>query len=345
VQTFSEEYRRLLNLDVPLRQIIDTAAIANNLFPYTNVDLLYGMAGQGIEQLNEDLTAALDLQTTTVDVYPINNLSSSLAMHRKFQNAALNFLPAVTRLKYRMHVNQFFEKRGYAPISGYSYTLAAKTDSVVGPVHPSRNFLYHDILYGYHCDEVISYGSSAISQVSGYTICNFRNRRMYVNEVLSKRALPHRVFGPIPCLERGVVFFPYRGVLDKARIPWDKLPGETLTALRTCLSASLMVDRGERYELTESGWLFYVNLMFYLMPSAAKSCILNIIEQQRRKGRRCGNTELMELAQPIMWKRTAPSSDGRNAFDIHRSDKGCPRIIIQRQMSSLTESEGRGICR
>jgi len=67
-QTFSEEYRRLLNLDASTKQISDTAAIANSLFPYTNVDLLYGMAGQEIEQLNEDLTAALDLQTTTIDV-------------------------------------------------------------------------------------------------------------------------------------------------------------------------------------------------------------------------------------------------------------------------------------
>ena len=63
-QTFSEEYRRLLNLDASTKQIIDTAAIANSLFPYSNVDLLYGMAGQEIDQLNEDLTAALDLQST-----------------------------------------------------------------------------------------------------------------------------------------------------------------------------------------------------------------------------------------------------------------------------------------
>ncbi len=299
-QTFSEEYRRLLNLDASTKQIIDTAAIANSLFPYSNVDLLYGMAGQEIDQLNEDLTAALDLQTTTIDVYPLNNLSSSLAMHREFQNAALDFLPAVTRIKYRMHINRFFEKRGHAPINGYSYTVAAKTDRVAGPVHLSKNFLYHDILYGYHDDEVIGYGSSAISQISGYTISNFRNRQMYVNEVLTKRALPHRVFGPILSPERGIVFFPYRGVLDKARIQWDELPSETLAALRTTLSAGLIVDHGERYELTEPGWLFYVNLMFYLMPSAGKSCILNIIEQQQRKGRRCGNTELIELAQPIM---------------------------------------------
>ena len=57
-----------------------------------------------------------------------------------------------------MHINRFFEKRGHAPINGYSYAVAAKTDRVAGPVHLSKNFLYHDILYGYHDDEVIGYG-------------------------------------------------------------------------------------------------------------------------------------------------------------------------------------------
>jgi coproporphyrinogen III oxidase-like Fe-S oxidoreductase len=300
-QTFSNEYRQLLNLDASLKHIINTAATANSIFPYTNVDLLYGIAGQNVGQLHYDLIEALKLQTTTIDVYPINNLSSSAAMHRNFLQADIDFLPATERIKFRMYIKQFFREHGYVPINGYSFTAAGSVrDDVAGPVQLSRNFLYHDILYGYHDDEIIGYGSSAISQIPGYNIYNFRNRQKYIKEVLLNRALPQQTFGPMSSPERGVVFFPYRGVLDKARIPWEELPAETLTALRTTLNEGLIVDRGDRYELTEPGWLFYVNLMFYFMPSAGKYCILNLIEQQQRKGRRCGNTELTELAQPVM---------------------------------------------
>jgi anaerobilin synthase len=37
-------------------------------------------------------------------------------------------------------------------------------------------------------------------------------------------------------------------------------------ALQEALDAQLIVDQGDRYELTKVGWLFYVNLMYYLMP-------------------------------------------------------------------------------
>jgi hypothetical protein len=43
------------------------------------------------------------------------------------------------------------------------------------------------------------------------------------------------------------------------------VPDDTLAALRQALDAQLIVDQGERYELTRVGWLLYVNLMYYLM--------------------------------------------------------------------------------
>jgi coproporphyrinogen III oxidase-like Fe-S oxidoreductase len=47
----------------------------NGFFPYTNVDLRYGMAGQQLEELDADLAAAMALWTMTIDVYPVNNLT------------------------------------------------------------------------------------------------------------------------------------------------------------------------------------------------------------------------------------------------------------------------------
>jgi coproporphyrinogen III oxidase-like Fe-S oxidoreductase len=57
----------------------------NGFFPYTNVDLLYGMAGQQLEELDADLAAAMALWTTTIDVYPVNNLPAPRLMHSSLE--------------------------------------------------------------------------------------------------------------------------------------------------------------------------------------------------------------------------------------------------------------------
>jgi coproporphyrinogen III oxidase-like Fe-S oxidoreductase len=236
----------------------------------------------------------LALQTTTIDVYPINNLAAPRAMHSAIANAGLSYLPATTRVQYRIYIDRLFRERGYAPISGYSYGVANnKQDRLV--VEHAPKFLYHDIVYGYHDDEIIGFGASALSQVPGFNMYNIADRRRYVSEVLQGNSLPHEAFGPLFSPERGIVSFPYRGVLDKARVPWETVPDETWAALQRAEAAGLVVDRVDRYELSKVGWLFYVNLMYYLMPHRGKELISNKIEKQYSDGRSCGDTELSAL--------------------------------------------------
>ena len=295
-QTFSEEYRSLFSLDASQKQIVDAAALLNSMFSYTNVDLLYGMAGQDRDQLYGDLTEALSLQTTTIDVYPINNLTAPRSMHRAMARAGLDFLPATTRLEFRIYLDQLLREHGYAAISGYSYGVADKTcPDAFGPVQHSPKFLYHDMFYGHDDDEIIGFGSSALSRLPGFNLYNLTNRKAYVREVLTNGALPHLSFGPIAAPERGIVSFPYRGTLVKTDVAWEKVPDETLMALQETSSAGLIIDRGDAYELTKVGWLFYVNLMYHLMPNTSKKWISSKIEQLNQKGRSCGDTDLMKL--------------------------------------------------
>jgi coproporphyrinogen III oxidase-like Fe-S oxidoreductase len=296
-QTFSPKYRALYHLDASQRQITDTAALLNSLFPYTNVDLLYGTAGQSADELRADVEAAIRLQTTTIDVYPINNLTAPRGMHLATARAGLDVLPESTRVQFRILLGRLFQDLGYRPISGYGFAVAgnARTNPV-DPVQHQPNFLYHDMVYGYQDDEIIGYGSSAISQTPGFNMYNFARRKAYIDEVLNNHALPHLTFGPIPAPERGIVSFPYRGVLEKPRVAWDRVPDETWEALQEAIAAELVLDQGDRYVLTEAGLLFYVNLMYYLMPSPGKRCVSDQIERQERSGRTTGNTDLTEWA-------------------------------------------------
>ena len=297
-QTLSQEYRALFALDAAREQIVDAAALLNSMFPYTNADLLFGMAGQTLDQLHSDLTAVVSLQTTTIDVYPINNLVASHSMHREIARAGLSYWPATTRLQFRRYIDQFFRDRGYAPTSGYGFALADKTClDLAGPVQNSPKFLYQDIFYGYHDDEIIPYGSSTHGHIQGFNMYNIPNRQSYINELLDNRALPHSSFGPLAAVERGIVCFPFRGTLEKSRVPWDEVPDETLAALQQALDEKLIVDSGTRYELTEAGLLFYVNLMYYLMPRPGKEWISSQIERLQSERGTCGDADLIPMIQ------------------------------------------------
>jgi oxygen-independent coproporphyrinogen-3 oxidase len=294
-QTFSPKYRALFSLDATIERIQATAALINSEFAYTNVDILYGMAGQDEGELYDDAEEALRLQTTTIDFYPINNLTAPRLMHRLIRKAGLGYLPATTRVQYRRYIDTLLRSRGYAPINGYGYSLAdtAAADAMV--VQHTPKFLYHDLVYGYDDDEIIGYGSSAISQMTGFNLLNIADHASYVTRVLENRTLPHEAYEPVASPERGIVSFPFRGVLDKSRVPWARVPDETWVALQEAIDAGLVIERSDRYELTSTGWLFYVNLMYYFMPERSKKWITTQMEKQRGDGRDCGDTDLSEL--------------------------------------------------
>jgi hypothetical protein len=65
---------------------------------------------------------------------------------------------------------------------------------------------------------------------------------------------------------KGLVYFSYRGEVEKARIDWTKVEQGTRTALADAVNNGLAIEQSDRYELTDLGWLFAVNLMYMLMP-------------------------------------------------------------------------------
>jgi oxygen-independent coproporphyrinogen-3 oxidase len=294
-QTFSPKYRTLFSLDARLDQIQEAARLITSMFAYTNVDILYGIAGQNEDELHQDAEAALDLQTTTIDFYPINNLAAPRLMHRALNRSGLTYLPASIRFQYRRKLDKLLRSRGYAPINGYGYGLA-EGPSRGGVVQHAPKFLYHDLVYGYHDDEIVGYGCSAISQIMNFNLVNDADRAGYARRLLREKTLPHQAYGPVPAPERGIVLFPFRGFADKSRIPWERLSDDTWIALQEAIDAGLVLERTDRYELSAVGWLFYVNLMYYLMPESGKKWVSNLIENRLADGRACGDTDLSRLA-------------------------------------------------
>jgi anaerobilin synthase len=295
VQTLLPNYRALFSLDASEECVRKAADMINEAFPYTNADMMYGFAGQSFNQLTHDLTSITDLATTTIDAYPINNLAVHPRLLRAFTRSCVGLLPATARLQYRIGIDQYLRERGYAAISGYCYAMANEIAADSRVVQHSPKCVYLDMFYGYEDDEIIGYGPSAMSRISACNIFNFRSRGAYVRELLDNKHLPHWSGGPLTAEERGVVGFPCRGDLDKTRVRWADVPEETLNSLREAIAAGLAVDTGDRYKVTKLGWLFYVNLMYFLMPSRGKSWISDKIDFQRRSSRNHEDTSLVSL--------------------------------------------------
>jgi coproporphyrinogen III oxidase-like Fe-S oxidoreductase len=301
VQTFSAIYRRIFSLDATYDQIRAAASELSSLFAYTNVDILYGLDGQTLAAVEADIISAVELGTTTIDAYPINNLSVSRATHAAMAQHMFQPLREATRVEFRAQIGRLLSQAGYAPISGYGFSR--KHAGAPDTVQHTPKFLYHDMVYGHDTDEIIGYGSSAFSRLRGFNICNTHERQRYVSSLVDAGDLPQTVYETPLAPERGIVTFPFRGELNKALVDWENVPADTLNALCEARDAGLVTDRGGSLSVTFSGWLFYVNLMYYFMPENGKRAIEGFIKHEVEVGKLHGETDLRSL-----WSDTTSTS-------------------------------------
>ncbi|MDT9721099.1 radical SAM protein [Paenibacillus sp. ClWae2A] len=298
IQTFHPVYRQVFNITSTVEQVREVARMAMDIFSYVNVDMIFGLAGQSLDDLLKEADQAMSLNTTTIDFYPLNYMSASLKMHRLFKENHLQPLSPATKISYRMFLDEYMRAKGYIPINGYSYTLDRKSHSQRVLIDRDPIFKYHDLLYGYETDEVIGFGASAVTQTLHFSSYNSNTLKIYMEEMyLDPLQLSPLTLGNKECPEKGIVYFPYRGVLDKSRIDWERVPSETLEALSLAVAEGLVEETDDQYELTPAGWLSYVNLVYYLTPDSGKRWLNERIEQRIAEGRERDEVQLYESLQ------------------------------------------------
>ncbi|MFE9934223.1 radical SAM protein [Streptomyces sp. NPDC005533] len=292
VQTLSPRLRRLLALTASLAQVEQTAALANERFTTTNIDVIYGLPGQTEAELLRDIEMVGALDSSTIDFYPLNNLAAQPRLHTAADLASAPMLDAATRRRFRRRIREQLRIADYLPVSGYSFAPAPRSRSDRHPVSSHRTFLYHDIVYGYADDIVLGFGAGAYSILPGTNVYTEGDRRRYV-ELAGQRDEVRVGFSTGPAAERGVVGFPYRGSLDRTRVDWSAVPAEVLDALDSSLAGGL-ADESEpgTIRLTERGWLDYVNYMYLLMPASSKRWLTDRIAIRRAAGGRVESTSL-----------------------------------------------------
>jgi coproporphyrinogen III oxidase-like Fe-S oxidoreductase len=279
VQTFHPVYRELFAMTATVDQIRRVAEWVNERFPSTNVDMIHGMAGQTLDDFLMDVDQVNALGMTTVDYYTLNNVASQLRLHRAFAQRGMKPLSANTKVSYRMFLNEYLRAQGYVPHNSYSFTrnrTPAGTPRMV--VQRDPIFLYQEIAYGFADDYVDGYGAGALSQFGSYLVYNIGNREQYAARLLGDQQQPwFSAYSDCNVAAKGIIYFPYRGVLEKSRIAWEQVHPQTRATLEESVACGMAIDRGDVYELTEAGWLFAVNYMYALLPPSDQALLSNAI--------------------------------------------------------------------
>ncbi|HEY1351665.1 MAG TPA: radical SAM protein [Ktedonobacteraceae bacterium] len=282
VQTFNPRYRRLFNITSTVDQVRTVARWVSERFPSTNIDMIFAIAGQTLDELLEDIDEARALGTTTMDYYTLNNGVAQLRMHRAFAEEGLASLSAHTRLSYRMFLNEYLRSVGWVPHNSYSFI---RHSAQAGPARMVMQyepvFHYQSIAYGYNEDTVDCYGAGAQGYYGSYLVSNIENREQYMARMLGESDLPwFAAYRNTPEANKGLVYFSYRGSLEKGRIDWSTVSPSVRAALDEAVQHGLAVEQQDRYELTEAGWLYAVNLMYLLMDEKYQAILSRNISRR-----------------------------------------------------------------
>jgi len=299
LQTFSPKWRETFDLTASLDQIHDAAALLKRLFPYQTFDILYGMSGQDEEELIADLQAAVALGTTNVDIYPIDNIVTQVGLHAKLERAGATPTSATRKFGMNVLVDQAMRHAGFMPHNGHGYVRTLATSDVVSDAY---SFVYHEHVYGYHDYDLMGFGVNAISSTMGHVMTQTHSKKVY-REAVAQGRIPCEISRHDRALDFArplVLRLPYHGRIDTRNVRWDSVHPEVIDKLERLKQERFVVEDGESLSLTKLGWYWYVNLMYFLMPSADQ-LLMNgmVIDQLKDPGRRFSKRELLFPIVPV----------------------------------------------
>lgn len=280
-QTFNAEQRARLNLTATTDQLVWAAAHLKGIFPHVSCDILYGLHGQSGEELAADLDAAAALGLDNLDIYPLNIFVVQKKLHRIYRAAALPPLAGRTKLYMMQAVRAMMRAKGYLPHNGHGFVKVARSEIDADPVVTrSYAFRYHQHVYGPDEDEFIGLGNSALSYIAGVSIANTQSRERYVAALSQGAPVPVQVTHHSPAVNAAKIVaigLPYLGAVPLARVRWSELPADTADLIEELIDHGLVERTAFELRLTHEGWLWYVNIMYYLAPREERAALAGLI--------------------------------------------------------------------
>ncbi|MEU6182729.1 radical SAM protein [Streptomyces coeruleorubidus] len=286
LQTFDPKYRRLFNITATLEDTYRVVDLLGEYFDYRSFDILYGMHGQTTAEFAEDIQKAVDLGTESCEFYPINHLVTQNALHTGYQSKGLKALSYVDKMGLTVFANHYLRNSGLRLYNGHGYARHPDPASDTDFISRRYSNKYHEYCWAHWDDDLIGFGASSTTQCLDWTIMNDESRTSYIKNLLDHDDLKVKVTRAehVP-YERGLVLaLPYHGHIDKNRILWDRIPGEVKDRFGELLGAGMFEERPDGYAITELGWTWYVNMMYYMSPAADRKILDEFVEARSKNG-------------------------------------------------------------
>lgn len=284
-QSFDPEYRRLFELTADLGQLTSAAEKLLAAFPHVSCDVLYGVAGQDEEQLLRDIEAVDALGMNNVDFYPINNLMTQKRLHNSLLRAGKAPVSGLTKHYMGIFVREALRARNFVPHNGHGYVRVSREEAQnTEVVSNAYSFVYHEHTLGYPDHDLLGFGVNAISSFRGCTARNTASFSEYIDTIGAGRVptLIHRHPAVIDASRPLALALPYHGEIPREWVQSDALEAEQISALARLIEAELISETPETYALTRSGWEWYCNVMYQLLPSAERSALHRAMAESLR---------------------------------------------------------------
>ncbi|WP_157721922.1 coproporphyrinogen-III oxidase family protein [Tumebacillus avium] len=262
VQTFNPKFRKMFNLTASHDEIKRTRELAGKYFKGFNMDLLYQLPGQTMEEIVQDLQHAVELNTTSIDAYPLDYTITSKGFLQSIKNERLPKPPnAYEKVAQQELVTNFLVEHGYS--QEFIYTFIRQDAE-------HRRFVFGETLYGHYEDECIGAGLSAFSYQAGMVYRNFDTVEEYIRAV-DANGLAADIVNEYHAKEKGLIYFPKRMSIDTDDIDRQELDVRFYQLLDEFEAKGLIVREGNKLKLTREGQPWYMNMMIEMLPERTRN--------------------------------------------------------------------------
>ena len=289
VQTLNPKYRKHFNLISTTDDVKNAVSIYNSIFEFLNIDIIYGMHGQTIDELIIDLNEAAQLDSKLIDFYPLNNPCSQPKMDQNFKRANLKPLTGMTKHGYNIIGREVLMAHGYFPHNGHGYVKIGKENIDRNKVTTDKySFQYHESHYGYETDSIIGFGAGAVSVIGKVALTNNDNENEYIRKLTTglNLSVTKQVTDDETLAAKGLVtHLAYHSIVEKSKINFNKVHPNTLESLKLSISNGLVIEKNDTYELTHLGWQWYVSMLYYLSSKDQQIALDKAINSRIKSGR------------------------------------------------------------
>ncbi|SDI28250.1 oxygen-independent coproporphyrinogen-3 oxidase [Alteribacillus persepolensis] len=264
VQTFNQKFKKMFNLQWSDEQVQHTRDLMMHYFNACNMDLLYHLPGQTSAEILEDLHKSIALNTSSIDVYPLEYLA-----------AEKNFLSKINKNRYptpplpleKINQNKLIydtlNQSGY--FQNYVYTFTKKDAKY-------KRFKFSETIYGNYEDEFFALGIGGHSTFKGLSYDNVGDVKTYI-EMVNKDILPIGRAMKYHAYERGLIFFPKKMRIGKKQLAKYNLDTYYYQKLNELESKNMIYQTADEFILTDEGKVWFANIMVELMPPEQRKAL------------------------------------------------------------------------